>query len=342
MNNPLTALLAPKNSHSFVFAYQFLPEKLWNEDSVLGRLADPHDRDTLIDIWNEIPSKVKLERDRSHIGLDHSAYWIGDEHLVIAIELPTPAHSHDPMYIVIATSPELRYFVFEFGKSEQDTTCAYFCERMPDDERRTLGQYPLVDETLALKLVCRELGCAESVEEPLPVQLTGAEARKALAHCEPISPKDATLANDLEMRAHAAAKNSDSLEQAQQLYRKLIDFRQSLHSLDTKEVPSCYSRLVNVLRRQGKLGEAEAVAREAWKFCRRHRELGHPDTVAAIRQLADCLRSIDREDESISLHRYGSQLIAMTRGKAASDTAAIDFLESARQQAVATRVKEHV
>lgn len=331
MNNPLTALLAPKHSHSFVFAYRFLPEKLWNEDSVLGQLADPHDRDTLIDIWNEVPSKVKLERDRSHIGLDHRAYWIGDEHLAIAIELPTPAHSRDPMYIVIATSPELRYFVFEFGKSDQDTTCTYFREWLLGAEPRDLGEHRLVDETRALKLVCRELGCAESIEEPLVAQLSGAAAREALAHCEPISPKDTTLANDLEMRAHAAAKNNDSLEQAEQLYRKLIDFRKSLHSLDTREVPSCYSRLTRVLQREGKGDEAEAVAREAWKFCRRHRELGHPETITAISQVAGCLRSNSREEESIRLLRYGSQLIAMTRGKAASDTAATDLLERSQQ-----------
>jgi len=304
-------------THHYIFAHKLFPSHIWNGDSVLGILANPENQEFTVNIWNELGQKLEQQDRLPPAGLRHSSHWIGGEHLAILVELPAAKVSPEAQFIAILTSPKIRYLTLEKTIPAEDGSDQFvIAEWMLDGGHGNFGLCVEPTATGFLKAICHLMSLPETVEPPTSQQLQG--MRRGGPVIDVTMPKG--LPEEEERKVEAweqeaeAALQAKDLPRAEQLYRQVLELRMSRQGPENTIATLAHSQLAQILRFQGKHQEAEELCRTWWRYCRRHRMLGHAETMAATRALAECLQAQGKREEAADLMSYRVLFGGLTRG----------------------------
>jgi hypothetical protein len=306
----------PRLQHYF-FAHKVLPSRISNADSVLGILANPDNQEFLVHLWHQIGQGLSPSDCLSPSGLKHSSHWIGDEHLVILVELPPAIRPTEAHFVAITTSPTIRYLTFEAsGRSEKATDSCMFCEWTAGVHVNRGGHGDPTGENF-LHLICGLLSVPETIAPPTYQQREGMQKGSGTVIYGGVPaelPSDSLEQVKIWIGEGQAAVQVRNYERAERLFRCVLDRRMAEQGSENTLATMAHHPVVDALRLQGKHEAAEMVCRDWWKLCRRYRMLGHGETMLAIRVLAECLIGQNRVQDAKALMTYRAMLAGLARG----------------------------
>jgi hypothetical protein len=334
-------------AHHYIFAHSALPSILWEGDKLLGILGNPANQDYLQELWQSIPLSHEFARvvrgyemssreahpgktaAESVAGLDprsfgdaipstglrYSSHWLGGAHLVILVHLPKPLESTEAYFILITTSPAIRYFTLEHSVDEDGEEGTMCCEWQRSSEHLNHGEGPEPEEHAFLKHVCRILGWAETIEEPSEGQCRGLgkAIQIDLGGLEWMGPAEEAQASEWEEEANGALE-SDDLSRAELLFRKITEMRLKIQGPQNTIATHSTQPIVHVLRLQGRHRDAVEICDKWWLQCRRFRKIGHAETLICLRELATSLQLQGERAKAREVMAYRHELVGLAKG----------------------------
>ncbi len=152
----------------------------------------------------------------------------------------------------------------------------------------------------------------------------------ALARCLATAQGDAnnssSTTNSSTSFTNAKAAGKQRLAEAEKLHREALAVRQKLYGKGApllmygagtggRELSDSLLEVARVVQKQGRLGDAEGVYREAWEAMRRALGEGHPETAAAGCALAGCLADQGRVEEAAAEYRRALEVLVRAKGE---------------------------
>jgi hypothetical protein len=334
----------------YLFAHRVLPGLVWEGDALLGILANPENQDFLTGLWESIPADPSFAEMAAAIGppqneratevvpsdgLGYAAHWLGDEHLAFLVTLPPPAFPPEAHHVVLLTSPSIRYLTVERTADRGAGPGAILGEWTDEGVHRSFGVTLAPGPEETLRAVCQLLHVAQTIEPPTAAQQQGMRKGEVAIHGvepEDLTGEDAVWAARWRDEAEAAETAGD-LRGAENARRRIQGLWMERFGPDNTHATQSAAPIVDLLRRQGDHEEAARVAGEWWRLCRRHRMLGHAETLTAIRAVAEVARAAGDDGEALRLLEYRAHLAGLARGAssphARQAAAEIDELMSA-------------
>lgn len=335
-----------RRAHHYLYAHKMLPAYLWQEDSMLGILANPENQDYLVNLWEALPDtdgfmhQVTAHREeyadpeeiaiRKDLGIDvtppdvyeqilspdelgYSAYWIGGEHLVFVIRFPEPQGATEAYFAAITTSPMIRYFTLERRENDEGDLGTMFCEWQREGGHLNYGDGSEPREISFLYRLCQFLDIPVIIEPPTDQQQGMSLGAPTLFadHNDILSDEDM---HQVEVWVKAA-EMAEGFEEKIACYHQVLTLRMDKQGPENTEATLAYNQLIWALNCAERYDEAEALCLEWWRLCRRYRMLGHAETMLVIESLASCYKKQGRFDEAQSMLQYRASLAKLSRGE---------------------------
>ena len=295
-----------------------LPRYLWRGDSFLGILANPDNQEFLRERWNRARARGDAIDLVNPTGLGYQSFWLGGEHLVFLLRFPTPVNRTEAYFVAITTSPRIRYLTLERGEDPSGSPLVFFCEWMPDMNRRVHSVCPSAAPSPRdfLELICSELEVTSTIDEPSSEQRKGLSNEGSVFFASRSEVFDAADSARIDQWTNRAFSADDRLDfvKSEECYRNIVELTSATVGARAPTATNAMRGLAYALEGQDKMEEAEEVLLDLWRICRRWRVLGHAETMFAIGALADHYRARDNDSEAGELLLYAALLAGLTRG----------------------------
>ena len=312
--------------HHYFFAHRVLYEEFTLTGGLLGILARPEGQRHLVELWNSVPNdpdwdarcRETFERmtgdedilaevggsegqepsdgldywsqHLSSNGLESAAYWLGDRHLVFLVTLPKPERGTEAHFVALICSPILEYLLLEKISSALDAAATFFCRREPE-KHVNLGRGTAPDRNEFLRHICRHLNVPEIIENADIRDLHPSEESGTRGTCAPSADIASGRLDDRQVEewvrnAESALADGDLLR-AGTLTMYLVEHRDAHLGPRRRQSTRVVQPLIDAYCARGSLTEAMAFSYSWFRVCARHRPLGDPETMLAMRYLAD-------------------------------------------------------
>jgi len=300
-------------SQHYLFAHRFLPELLWQGDSLLGILVNPENQAFLGDQWDAVAQHWECAPSAGRERLSFASHWIGGDNLAVVIFMPPPEQLADAYFAAITTSPALRYFTLEIGQDQAGRPRTVLGEWTREGRHLNYGDGPAPDPALFLQAVCEKLGLPPTMESPTVGQRQGMSRRAVVYSGILMEPADLSALQEHEAEAEKLEEASRYGEAFERYHTALTGFLARYPEPPT-EVTLLYWGAVRCLRAMGRTEAAETWARQWWTVARRFRALGHEEAMSASREVAEIVSERGRRNEAEAVYHHRVHLAGLARG----------------------------
>lgn len=329
----LGILANPENQDFLRKIWDAIPTTSFFQSVVARRAASsPFDRLILLDP-DELPPELDSDEPRPPDGLSFQSWWLGGQHLVILVTMPETHEMTEAYFAAILTSPKIGYLTLERAMYGGTVFCGW-----QEGRHENFGDGPPATADEYLRAVCRHLRIPETIEPPTSEQMQGMSMSGTVfsgTH-EPLPPEHAAQVQRWEEEAREAmarvsaarsftfgeamapgrlnAEDMANLAKAEALFRRIYETRLRVQGVEHFEATLAQAAIANVLRLQGRAAEAIAVCETWWLQCRRHRRLGHHETLVATLELALTMEQAGQVGSAEAMFEYRTLYFGLTCG----------------------------